>query len=598
MGATNRWDRWMKWITMQNMNMAKKFIIVFLLLFVVPTFIIGLISYRNYTATIKKTTTEYTAQIFSEMMNKLNGYINDMKSITLIPYYIPDMQKLLQQAGNSPDKSRAIDGYLRLMKRDRKNKGLIYVYDAQGKIFYYGIRTEDIRSDIDSLYKKYKALTEQSKGSPVLLDTQIVTDMGGKQRRFLTVLRNIKDLSDFNTVGIACVDMDIDEMDSMVQQLETSTKGKMYILNERNEVIYDRGRTLLTKKFDDPKVLEMMKGNSGNVLMKRSGESLLTIYKVSQDTGWKFIISIPTKEMYKDAVKTTRFNLMISLLAGGAALAIFILLSYSITKPLRRLVQLMKKVRGGDLDVSFSIRGNDEVGAVGLSFNNMVKNLKALIQEIYVTNLRKKQTELNALQGQINPHFIYNTLETIRMISVLHRVNELSDLTIKFGKLLRYSINEMNELVTIQDEFDHLNNYIYIQNKRFTNKFTLNINVDHSLTMIKTIKLIFQPIVENSIFYGLEHIDDAGVITITAEHVDGYVIFKIIDNGSGIDAEKLTEINRRIEENSSNLQAKGSIGLTNVNERIKLFFGEKYGLTISSELGKGTEVTLRLPFIE
>jgi two-component system sensor histidine kinase YesM len=573
--------------------MSQKFIAVFLLLFVTPTLIIVLISYKNYSASIEKTTTAYVSQISDEMMNKLNEYITDMKKTTLTPYYIPDMQSELQIKKNSLNKIQSINDYIQLMNRDWNSRNLIYIFDSFGNVFY-NMKIDDVRNDISKKYSEFKEIAYAANGNPVVLGTKKATDMKGRTRYFLTVVRSIKDTSNYKQVGITVVDVDIDVLDGTVNKLDSITNGKTIIIDQSDYLIYDSSNQFVAQRYSDSEILNKAKDSKGSFKIERNGKVNLCVYSVFPDTGWKLFVTIPVETLFHDAVANSRLIALVTLATGALAIFFFIFLSYSITKPLRKLALLMKKVQEGDMEVQFHVKYNDEVGMVATSFNHMVRRLKELIEEVYITNLRKKQTELDALQGQINPHFIYNTLETIRMIAVIHRVDELSEFTIAFGKLLRYSVNHVNEIVTIEDELKHLESYVYLQNKRFSNKFSLNINIQNSLMDMKTIKLIFQPIVENAILHGLEREKKPGYITIFSEQTDEMVFFKISDNGSGIDSERLKEVNQSIELDSLSLHTK-CIGLRNVNERIKLYYGENFGLAIESKLGVGTVVTLKLP---
>ncbi len=581
------------WITLRNFNMPQKFIIAFLFLFVVPTLIISFISYRNYSASIEKTTTAYVSQASNEIKNRINSYMLDVEAATNVPYYLKDMQRDLQIPGNNPDKVLSMEGYIRLMNRDKSSENFIYIFDSFGKAFY--INQNGVRSNVDDLYDEFKRIAYNANGRSVVLGSQKVTDSTRQIRYYLTVVRSIKDLSNYEQIGVIAIDADINIIDHTVQELDSITKGNTVIIDRDNTVIYDSSRVLTTKKFPDTDIIDKARNVEGSFRVNRQGSSYICIYSLFPELGWKMFITIPEEFLYLDAKKTSSFIVLISVIASGVAFLFFIILSYTITKPLRKLKMLMYKVKGGDLDVQFNVKSNDELGLVGNSFNHMIMRLKELIEEVYLTRLRKKQTELDALQGQISPHFIYNTLETIRMISVMHKVDEISELTLIFGKLLRYSVNHVNEMVTVKEELQHLKNYVFLQNKRFSNKFTLDIRVQNSVMEMRTIKLILQPIVENSILHGLERKKGAGTITIVSEQTEEFTIFIIRDNGVGIDTDTLLELNNKMEKYEENQQSGTGIGLRNVNERIKLYYGDKYGLSVESKLGVGTVVTLRLP---
>jgi two-component system sensor histidine kinase YesM len=258
------------------------------------------------------------------------------------------------------------------------------------------------------------------------------------------------------------------------------------------------------------------------------------------------------------------------------------------------------------------VKQDDEIGRLGKSFNKMITKLDNLVNIVYASQLkekevelkllqaqiRKREIELNALQAQINPHFIYNTLESLRRMADLNGDHDLSKMVLILGKLLRYTVQIGDQVVNILDEMEYLKNYLTLQNLRFKNKFNLEIDIAPELTELKTIKLVFQPLIENSIYHGLEPKPGLGTIRITGRCHEEGTYFEVADNGVGIEGEQLEQINRRIQEPNMTGNHGKSIGLKNVNERIKLYYGDVYGIKISSEPGQGTVVRIELPSID
>jgi len=225
----------------------------------------------------------------------------------------------------------------------------------------------------------------------------------------------------------------------------------------------------------------------------------------------------------------------------------------------------------------------------------MLTKIDALIHDVYIADYRKKDAELTALQAQINPHFIYNTLESIRMTAKINHNEKVAGMVFVLGELLRYSINTKHRIVTVREELEHLQNYMKLQNYRFDDKFILNLDVDESFYDLRIVKLIFQPIVENCLYHALEFVQGKGVVTISCLETDDEISFYIEDKGKGMSEEELEALVLRMNDFTVVEDESGSVGLRNVNERIKLFYGDKYGLNISSISGVGTKVTLVLP---
>jgi two-component system, sensor histidine kinase YesM len=263
----------------------------------------------------------------------------------------------------------------------------------------------------------------------------------------------------------------------------------------------------------------------------------------------------------------------------------------------------MMELSTGNFDVTMEYKGKDEIGILSAYFNNMVKKLKDLINENYQSKIREnellfleKEAQLNALQQQINPHFLYNTLESIKWMAYMNGAKEASDMATALGKFFKGSITKGNDWVTLEEEIEHLKNYIYIQQLRYQDKFIISWDIDEEIKYYKTIKLILQPILENAIVHGIEDMKTGGIITIKGYMAEKSVCFEITDNGRGMSIRELTELKSRFLSDLSGSK-QGSIGISNVFKRLKLYFGENSSFVIESEEGKGTTVKFRIPAI-
>jgi two-component system sensor histidine kinase YesM len=229
---------------------------------------------------------------------------------------------------------------------------------------------------------------------------------------------------------------------------------------------------------------------------------------------------------------------------------------------------------------------------LGSHFNRMIIRVKDLLQEVSLTEKRKQKADMRALQNQINPHFIYNTLESIRMLAESNDDPRVAKLTYLLGLQMRYSIVRSEEAVTIRQELDHVRNYYQLLQIRFPDKFNLNIDVPEKFLQLPVIKLVFQPIVENAVFHGLDQKAGLGTLSITAWSEHGNAVFCVEDDGIGMDEATLRSLNNNLQNGTES--ERFGIGLRNVNERIRLHYGSSFGLLVESVLGVGTRVTLRI----
>ncbi|QYR19669.1 sensor histidine kinase [Paenibacillus sp. sptzw28] len=338
-----------------------------------------------------------------------------------------------------------------------------------------------------------------------------------------------------------------------------------------------------------------MKSRQGYSFVSRGGKRYFLAYVPSGYTSWTYINVIPYDGIFEKIVnvKTTVFIIYSVLFL--LAVLISIRFSKGITDPIERLNAKMKRVRTGNFedfeepdDASITM---DEAGQLHRNFRMMVRRINDLIQENYVKQLAIKESDFKALQAQINPHFLYNTLETINWSAKMSRQPQISSMVESLGFLLRSSINLKEPLIPLRHELEIVGNYITIQQYRFEERLDFQLDVPENLLDCPVPKLSLQPLVENAVNYGLEQMIDTCTIRIYASEHDGSMTITVGDNGPGMD-ENFLQLLR-----SGKVKPQGSgVGLRNIDERIKLLFGEDFGLTVDSGKDRGTRVSLSLPF--
>ena len=269
----------------------------------------------------------------------------------------------------------------------------------------------------------------------------------------------------------------------------------------------------------------------------------------------------------------------------------------SIARPVGKLRLLMKKAEEGDLNVRFESEYNDEIGQLGNSFNNMINEISNLIEMVYIEQKSKREAELKTLQAQIKPHFLYNTLDTIQWMAQEHGANDIVEIIGALTRLFRIGLSKGKEMITVREELDHIRSYLIIQKARYGDKLEYEINFDQEILDCSVLKLILQPLVENAIYHGIKERRGVGRIVITAKKMQDSLIFTVSDNGAGITEEKLSEINDMLESRRMHKGSSLGYGIFNINERIKLSFGNDWGLKYSSIRGEGTTVKIKHPII-
>lgn len=337
---------------------------------------------------------------------------------------------------------------------------------------------------------------------------------------------------------------------------------------------------------------DIKKGKGDKELnLKTNGEVLFNFSSARYNL--EIFSLMPPSLLVKNQQILTRNLILIAVLLLIVFGILSIVMAKGITGPLEYLTDTMRKIRKGDMNLRVSGLGNDEIGELGENFNKMLDEMQQLIAKEYKNQLMLQEAEYKALQAQINPHFLYNTLDTMSSIAQIQDCTLVSNLSESLSAIFRYSLDMKNQMSTVEREMLHLKNYIYVMDVRMNNDIQYIFEVEEQVLPLEIPRLTLQPIVENALKYGVRDIKREKIIRMGGKKIDELLILTVEDNGVGMKAESL---NQQFEENNLEYVEKGdSIGLHNINARIKLLFGPAYGVSIESELGKGTKVTVTIP---
>ncbi|MDG0811978.1 cache domain-containing sensor histidine kinase [Cohnella rhizosphaerae] len=402
----------------------------------------------------------------------------------------------------------------------------------------------------------------------------------------LVALTNYDGVGFFDSIGFVVLSFNEQLLQNLYDPRPEETSTALYLT--------DKAGTVLSHPWKSRIGAESPYGDAPSE--KKAGRITLTEPLSASD--WLLAERIPNGLLNAQTPKN-------SLLLWGSMLADFLAISAGIyaflrylMRGIRQLNQGMEQVAGGNLSVRANIRSRDEVRQLADGFNDMVRRLNELMAETYMQGIRRKEAELNSLQAQINPHFLYNTLESINWEAMMMTggPNKVSEMVTALSDLLRLSISKGKEIVWFQDEIDHVKNYLILQKERYSDKFEVEWQIDERLYRYRTLKLILQPLVENAIYHGLELKEGPGVISIKGKLADGGLELEIADNGLGMDEAQLEAVRSSIEEQRPSQPA--GIGIRNVHERIRLYYGESYGIEVFSAKNAGTTIVIRLPIHE
>lgn len=395
--------------------------------------------------------------------------------------------------------------------------------------------------------------------------------------------------------GVLLVDMNFSGIEQLFKDVSLGGRGYIYLTDSEGEIIYHPRQQLLFSNLIKENNLDAARYEDGSHVEKFQGEERVVTIKTVGYTGWKIIGVTPMSDMTSDYYHIRMFAVFILSFLMFLMVYANLYLSSRIADPIKTLERSVKELEKGDLNVEIAIGGSYEIQHLGKTIRSMVAQMRNLMDDIVVEQESKRKSELDALQSQINPHFLYNTLDSIIWMIENERYPEAISMVTALARLFRISLSKGRNIIPVSDELEHARNYLTIQMVRYKNKFQVDISAEPETLRLSTIKLIIQPLLENAIHHGMECMDGDGEISVRAYLKDGDLYIDVSDNGMGIPA----ELCETLLTDQSRIRSKGSgIGLRNVHERIQLCYGRPYGLTIFSEPDVGTTVRIRLPRVE
>jgi len=365
-------------------------------------------------------------------------------------------------------------------------------------------------------------------------------------------------------------------------------------------VILDRkGNTVYGDASKAESLQGLLKDNKSSRVIKNEEIHKVFIYRSLSPYPLDAIAFFPYNEVNSKVNALANYSIVMIGVILIISLSLTILFSRVFTKRIHLLIGKMKQVEDGNLNITSVIEGEDEIGLLDRQFNSMTNRLNNVISENYIQRLEKREAELSALQLQINPHFLYNTLESISAIAAINNCYDICSISQKLGDMFRYNINSIkNEFVHLSDEINHIKNYIFIQEIRFEGRFEVQYDIPETLMNCRILKFVLQPIVENALSHGLEGKAGKGTISITAEVHENILFLTVKDDGVGMSSERVEQLNAYFNQMDIrvNERVRRSIGLKNVDSRIKMVNGNAFGITVKSQLDAGTQVVIALPF--
>ena len=396
--------------------------------------------------------------------------------------------------------------------------------------------------------------------------------------------------------GVLLVDMNFSGIAQVCRDVDLFNGGYLYLIDGSGELIYHPRQQLIYAGLLEENNREAAQYKDGTRAETFQGQKRMVTVKTVGYTGWKLVGIVPTGAL------PLRFNQMFLFGLSLLLFSIFLLaflnfrISAHITDPILRLERSIKELEAGAGEVDFTEDGCYEIQRLSHSIRSMVSTMRHLTEDLLRQESQKRRSELEVLQSQINPHFLYNTLDSVIWMTEAGRYEEAIQMVSSLARLFRISLSRGKSVIPLKDELEHARNYMNIQQVRYKNKFETRITADPDTEGLYSLKLIVQPILENAIYHGMASAEDDGLISVHARRAGEDLFIEVSDNGMGMRPEVAESL---LDPDRPAIHTRGSgIGVRNVHQRIRLTFGPEYGLTIWSEPDEGTRVTIHLPVLD
>ncbi len=569
-------------------------LVSFSALMVLAMLVFMVIAMRYTSGTIYENSINYMSQIIQQVNYDIDTYIEYMENISSViakssdvPRYLFDQNQT--EAEREAEKERILTQFQTIME----SRDDIYNVAAVAKNGRYIINQGDDELtgyvDIESL-DWYQAAMESKSGIAVS-SSHVQNAIQSSYKWVITLSRALVNNQTGEREGLFFVDLNYSAISDLCNNNSIEEKGYIFVLDAEGNIVYHPKQQLMYGGLKTENIDAIMECREDSLIIDEGGDSKLYTMSKSKRTGWTVVGAAYTSELLKNNEQAQMWYLLVASILLLAVIGISSIISREITKPIRSLRDSMRKVQNGQFDTHVEVITENEIGSLGRSFNLMTSEIQALMEQNVYEQKQKRKSELKALQAQINPHFLYNTLDSIIWMSEAGENDEVVEMTSALARLLRQSISNDQEEVELEKEIEYVKNYLTIQKMRYKDKLEFFIYVDPRVAHVPIIKLVLQPLVENAIYHGIKYKETKGNLKIYARPVDGRVEIVVADDGIGMDEDVMEHI---FDEHRKE-QKRNGVGVPNVQKRLKLQYGSEYGIRYESVKGAGTKAVITIP---
>jgi two-component system sensor histidine kinase YesM len=619
---------------------------------------IAVLSYTFTQEAVEETAREYTGQLISQVQTSIDSYITHMQNIAQVVQVNEQVQEFFGRPEAYPPDTRElyrdrIGSFLNSISRTRKDISLILIIGAQDRVITHAPELE-LNSSVNIEQQGWYRAARESSGHAVVSSSHVQNIIEGDYRWVITLSRTINDPETGQEKGVLLVDLNFSVINDLVNSISLGKKGYLFIVDPEGRIVYHPRQELIYSDLEREYIDRVLAESGGSFMVSDQKGSRIYTISTSDETGWRTVGVNYAAELVQNRGTIQRYYLYWGLICIAVAIAVAVLISHTLSRPITRLRTSMQAVEQGDFDVSADVSARNEIGELAKDFNIMVSQIKDLMRRNAEEQEQKRRSELMALQNQITPHFLYNTLDSVVWMAEGKNYTNVVKTISALARLLRLSISRGDELISVRDEIEHIKSYLTIQKLRYRDKLDFSIEVEESVFELKTPKVILQPLVENAIYHGIKNKVGTGTVRVSGERTERSVMLRVIDDGVGMSEERRQHVLAELGETSASsrpgqngngthpastapsaapgptapsadagrsrtftatgpsavarrgssagvAESKGHsrtrVGVRNVHERIQLYFGRAYGLGFAHNEEGGTVVTVTLPIV-
>ena len=578
----------------------------YLLIVILILAIVSVIFYDFFATRMVKENNLSMEQLNKQIILNLNQAIKRLEKNTFLLNYDKDIIELGRLEGQDPyafssrvlsEEYKSIDNYFfNLIYTTQEIYG-VYIYTMNGKNVYFRNRRLNEHSNDTVIHEPWFQKALEKEGGMVFV--------GKHKNRYvrddtdvISVVRAAYDLNFRQMINVIVVEQNISYIARIIDDIKIGDQGAVVILDDQNQLVYSNNNEVYQQLASNEDFSSFIKTNSPKPFsLQTDTDTLLINQNSSNYIHWKVITVRPYSEILKEMIPFRNQLVLLLVLCMAVTLLLSVFISSKMSKNLNRLKRFMQKVEAGDFDVRMEVKGNNEISKLSEGFNSMLSTIKNLIEVEYNEKLLRKETELSLLHAQINPHFLYNALGSIKSLAIDEGGHKTASMIQHLVLLFRYNLGRGSKVVSIKEELDHIKNYLALQQCRFEDKMNIHYHIEGNTLQEKIPMFTLQPIVENAFVHGFATKRGVCNLEIRCCYDGEFTKIFIIDDGVGITVEQQLEINQQLVERSNSVAYFGDnkIGVYNVNLRIIKCYGTPYGLVVYRNEHEGVTVEVKLP---